>query len=419
MQTRKTLNKLIKNYQVIFTNLGFKINPNFKKDFLHIKRMKGNGTKISFIKADKIKGLQENIKDFKLKPNSTEQREKYFTAVKPSKFLNSMILPYQNKEDLFNKISEQFTKDFIFNLKSNLVLFSGDELAEAYSINSSIVGCMSGNNANWFNVYAKTENLQLATLQDDSKTMLIRSLLWYDKENNNYWLDSSYEQSAINGDNEIRKDYQKKLLCQVLEHLKKEHSVCLTKEEINFAFGCSFAGRLDSSDIEEIEKQYSVKIFTDVKRKRIFETINTGKADKEGNTIYKEEETQRSKDRILLKPIIVDYEEDDFTYFPYSDTFQSIGRHSGRWFITDNAGDNDFICCRSQHGEDENADSLSCESCGEHFHEDEIFYSEIEEEYLCDECSIYVEERDSSVRESNAIYNNYTGNYHYRYDIDS
>ena len=54
----KTLNKLIKDYQKIFENLGFQINQDFKKDYLHIKRMKGNGTKISFIKADKIKGLQ-------------------------------------------------------------------------------------------------------------------------------------------------------------------------------------------------------------------------------------------------------------------------------------------------------------------------------------------------------------------------
>lgn len=409
MKTRKTLNKLIKNYQVIFTNLGFKINPNFKKDFLHIKR---NATQISFIKADKIKGLQENIKDFILKPNNTEQREKYFTAVKPAKFLNSMILADESKNDLFNRVSEQFTKDFIFNLKSNLVLFSGDEIAEAYSTNGSICGCMStsGDNKNWFKVYTKTENLQLAALLDKDKTMLIRSLLWYDKESQNYWLDNSYETRALNGDAELRKDYQKKLLCAVLDKIGND---------IKIGFGCAFASKLDSSVIEEIEQEYKVKILKAVKRKRIFETINTGRADKEGNTIYKEEETQRSKDKLLLQPIILNWNEDDFTNYPYSDTFQSIGKTSGKWFINENAGNNNFICCRSQHGDDENADNSCCDSCGESYHEDEVYYSEIEEEYLCDECAIYIEEREGSVRSTNAIYNNYTGYYHYRYDIDS
>ena len=117
MTTRKTLKKLIKNYSSICTNLGFKLNPNFQKDFLHIKRMKTNSTKISFIKKDKIEGLEKNVPDFKLKPNDTEQREKYFTAVKPSKFLSSMILQDDEKTSLFCNISEQFNKDFINNIR--------------------------------------------------------------------------------------------------------------------------------------------------------------------------------------------------------------------------------------------------------------------------------------------------------------
>ena len=181
--TTKTLKKLIKDYKLIYSNLGFKINPNFEKDFLHLKRMKANSTKISFIKADKIKGLQENIKDFVLKPNDTEQREKYFTAVKPSKILASLVLqPNDSKAQLFMTISEQFTKDFISNIKSKLVLYSGNDIQEQYHINSTIVGCMSGSDKSFFKVYAKTENLQLATLKDESDTLLIRSLLWYDKD---------------------------------------------------------------------------------------------------------------------------------------------------------------------------------------------------------------------------------------------
>ena len=165
MTTRKTLKKLVKNYSLIFANLGFKLNPNFKKDFLHIKRMESNSTKISFIKKDKIEGLEKNVPNFKLKPNDKEQREKYFQAVKPSKFLASMILQDNDKENLFNHISEQFNKDFINNIKSKLKLFSGDEIAKIYN-SASVVGCMSRSCKSWFKVYAKTEGLQLATLQD-------------------------------------------------------------------------------------------------------------------------------------------------------------------------------------------------------------------------------------------------------------
>ena len=180
----KTLNKLLKDYAKIFENLGFKLNQDFKKEYLHIKRMATNGTKISFIKADKIKGLQENIKGFKLKPNDTEQREKYFQAVKPSKFLDSIIVKDNNnslQNSLFcNIATEQFNKDFINNLKSKLVLFSGSDISRIYN-SASVVGCMSRCSESWFKVYDKTENLQLATLQD-GETILMRSLLWYDKE---------------------------------------------------------------------------------------------------------------------------------------------------------------------------------------------------------------------------------------------
>ena len=410
---QKTLKKLIKDYRVIFENLGFEINPNFEKDFLHIKRMKGNSTKISYIKKDKIEGLQKNLDDFVLNPNCQEQREKHFTAVKPSKFLNSMILDNESKQNLFSNLSEQFNKDFINNLKSKLKLYSGNDIAKIYN-SASVVGCMSKSCKSWFKVYAKTENLQLATLQDD-ETILMRSLLWFDKDKNNYWLDNSYEQSAINGDNEIRKEYQKKLICQVLEHLQ-------TKKHINinakFGFGCNFASSLHSTTIENIEKEYNIKIFKDVKRKIITETINTGKADKNGNTIYKEEETQRSKECIFLQPLILDFDYYDFENYPYSDTFRSIGRSSGKWFLSENNGNVDFVCLQSQNGEDENNSGSCCDCCEERVGEDYIHYSEIEDESLCDECSTYIEEREDSCRSENAVYNNYSGNYIYRYDIE-
>ena len=59
-----------------------------------------------------------------------------------------------------------------------------------------------------------------------------------------------------------------------------------------------------------------------------------------------------------------------------------------------------------------------CDCCGESTHEDEIRFSDCEDENLCDDCSTYIEERDEYCRTDNATYNNYTGNYHYQSDLD-
>ena len=385
----KTINKLIKDYQLIFSNLGFKINQDFKKDYLHIKRMQTNGTKISFIKADKIQGLKKNIKGFKLKPNDSEQRDKYFSAVKPSKLIKEVIKWDSKKENLFNMISEQFNKDYINNLKSKLILYNGEDIGEQYHKYMDFSGCMGGSPTSYFKVYADTEGLQLATLKDAADTLLIRALLWHDKDKNTYWLDNSYEQRAINGDEEVRQDYQKKLIREVL------HILSTTKKA--FKFGCSFFHKLSNEDMKDIEKEFNINIFHKVKRK--------------------EEEAAEDKDTLILSPKINDFDADDFDSFPYSDTFKSIGRTYGKWQTDDNQGDDNYICCRSTEGQDENDSGLMCDCCEERTHEDEIHFSEVEDEYLCDECSVWIEERDDIARIGNTTYNNHTGESHYSHDL--
>ena len=409
----KTLNKLLKDYAKIFENLGFKLNPDFKKEYLHIKRMKTNGTKISFIKADKIKGLEENIKGFKVKPNDQEQREKYFTAVKPVRFLDGLLLCH-SKPTLYREIADQFNKDFISTLKNKLVLYKGKDIGEQYNKFSDFSGCMGGCNKEYFDVYRDTENLQLATLKDEADTLLIRALLWNDKEQNTYWLDNSYEQRAINGDEEVRQEYQKKLIVQVLKHLQtlnKDFKKDVFSEPIFFKFGCSFAYKLNDEVTEQIEKDFNITIYNKVQRKK-----QTQRSDK---VEIKEEETQRSKETLTLSPKIKDFNVDDYEHFPYSDTFQSIGKTYGKWHRDDNQGDDSFVCCRSTDGEDENHSGTNCECCDDRVtNEDYIRWSEIEGEMLCDECCTYIEERDDCCRGDNAIYNNYSGMYHYSNDLD-
>jgi hypothetical protein len=395
MKTRKTLKQLIKSYQLILRHLGFELNPHFKETFLHVERMKTNRTKISFIKPEKIKGLEENLEDFKLNPQDQEQREKHFSAVRPSKFLQSMVVNSDKNNNLLTTISEQFSKDFICNIKHTFELFEGEEIKDIYNT-ASVVGCMAKSPKSYFQVYADTENLQLATLRDGECT-LIRSLLWYDKETNNYFLDNSYEQMTINGENEIRKQYQARLLDEVLNYISKTKRHSDSSASIGFnRFGCSFLGSLDFTQVEKIKEKYKKE-------------LNGKRIESEGGEDF------------VLNPIIKDFDYDDYCSFPYSDTFASIGKYgerTGKWFYSCNEGNSDYVCLRSQDGYDQNNNGIMCECCEERIDEDYIHYSELEEEHLCDDCSCYIEERDDTCRRDNATYNNYTDRYHYSCDLD-
>ena len=59
-----------------------------------------------------------------------------------------------------------------------------------------------------------------------------------------------------------------------------------------------------------------------------------------------------------------------------------------------------------------------CQCCDDSIREDEVIYSEVEEETLCEDCATYIEERSDYCRSENATYNNYSGEYHYQNDLD-
>ena len=152
--------------------------------------------------------------------------------------------------------------------------------------------------------------------------------------------------------------------------------------------------------MQEIEQKYKIKIF---KIQQLHTAI---------------EETERSKAKILVSPLIKDFNYYDFEAFPYSDTFQSISRNSGKWYISDNEGDGNFVCCLDTDGQDKNNFGEECECCEERFNSEDLIYSEVEGESLCEHCAVYIDERDDYCREDNATYNNYTEQYIYSYDLN-
>ena len=118
-----------------------------------------------------------------------------------------------------------------------------------------------------------------------------------------------------------------------------------------------------------------------------------------------------------MQPIIPNFDYDNFDYFPYSDTFRSISKNSGKWYLNSNEGNDTFVMLTSQDGNDDNVNSSCCDCCGDAYNEEDVYYSDFEDEYLCDDCSVYIDERDVSVRRDNATYNDYSNTYHLSDDL--
>ena len=102
--------------------------------------------------------------------------------------------------------------------------------------------------------------------------------------------------------------------------------------------------------------------------------------------------------------------------YPYADTFRYGKELSENIKFSDDEDQSDYIL-EDTGGTYTEGSSGFCECCEDRVDEDYLHYSECEEEYLCDNCSEYIEEREDVCRENNATYNSYSGNYHYCHDL--
>jgi hypothetical protein len=361
------LTEMLKNYEQTLTTLGFTIRKDWAKELLHARRMIGNACKISYITKSKIEGLKTNVKGFKLNPECIEQREKHFTAERPSKFLGR-IIDTQNGSDnerLSLQIAEVFNHQFLANIKTTFVMFSGNDIGKQYAKCKGLSGCMSGDkgsSSNWFDCYADTDGLRLCALVDDTGTILIRALLWYDKTSKKYFLEKSYEQHNISGDEQLRKTYQAELLQAVLKKIRR------TKID------CAFNSCLHSYDIQE-----GVLTYPDAN----------------------------------LTPAIHLNNIREYGFLPYSDTWKSLNRITGEWVIDEMEGNSDYYLCTSENGHDRNESRIRCYDCGGSYLEDDegICYSDYHSEYYCGDCCNWVEDRDTYIRSEETTFYHYSDTY--------
>ena len=375
MKTENTTLKAI-NYLSIYANKSKDFNS-----FKYIQRSKSNPLQVSYIKQEKINSLLEYT-GIKIK-GTAEQRKKYFVNTTISKLLSNMFISEGDKQaQISSDIDKQFRKDFTGNAE----FFISDDVKGFYSrenkefIYNNNGSCMEGKPANYFDIYSNFLNVktQIVGLKVGS-SVIARAMLWSKgEETKEYFLDRIYIGNDFKNSNEEQLQLKvhtltkrmlrvKKLNCYSASHINRYIESNLLASSVSIAVNCT-----NSFKVGATEPGFSVQIKND--------------------TFH------------------------ELECYPYADTFRYGKELSENIKFSDDEAQSDYIL-EDTGGTYTEGSSGFCECCEDRVDEDYLHYSECEEEYLCDNCSEYIEEREDVCREDNATYNSYSGNYHYCHDL--
>ena len=167
------------------------------------------------------------------------------------------------------------------------------------------------------------------------------------------------------------------------------------------------------------EMQY--KLFKAVRQAYKIEALPCyNKSHIESYILNKYQHTNTEKFKFLCDratpPFIVSLDFDEvmnLNAWPYLDTFRYMDENGYLSYDEDGA-----TIIFDQTNGDYNEAGRCCDNCGAHIDREDEIWSEIDEEYLCSDCAIYIDERGEYCNESNAVYNDYSGSYHYAHDLD-
>ncbi len=365
------------NYLKIFLPLHKEFNT-----FKHIGQAISDPLKVSYISAGKIKGIKENTGiEISSRPTD-EQRNKYFTATSIEKLLKKLFVVKTSDEskkmyDVVNNIDDYLKQ----NLKYNFFVdtdVSGFYSNEPENYNGS---CMAGKSESYFELYDyindhPTNNVTVKIVGFKTQDLILaRGLLWC----------KTYK-DALGGI--TAKAY---FLDRIYIHNKLQNS--------------SFA-KLQFELFQTIRKYYKVDLLRAFNKTQI-ESYISHKYDNITKFVF--------KSKYSYPPFCIGVEgyEDTISNYPYMDTFKYIDESEVL-----SIDDHDSVKILDQtDGSFTQTDGCSCDECGESCHQDDLIHSDLEDEELCPDCREYIDERDEYVNRNNAIYNNYTGYYHYADDI--
>ena len=380
MKSQKT--NIIKdsiNYLKIFVPLSIKASG-----FLHIGQAITNPLKVSYIKKEKVLGLLENIGFVLGKYPTRKDREKYFTATTIEKLLNDLFNPTtQDHSQKIQQVSESIDKHLKQSIKTELFFekdvsgfYSQEIKTYSYNRNGS---CMAGKPRSYFELYdlinEDEQQVQIVGLKSGG-LVVARALLW--KDNNTFYLDRIY-----------------------------------------------IADFLQNSSIEQLQTE----LFLKVKRAYKLSNLNTfNKSHIIGHikaTHKKKLEKLNFDIKYAYPTFEIEVHQDNFNnigHYPFADTFKYIANSNNNCFNISSDEDEAKFILDCTGGEITNKEkNVECMDCGGSYVEDEdgIYYSELEDDYVCDDCSCYIEERGESCSRDNATYNNYSGDYHYTNDLQN
>ena len=371
-----------------------------------------NPLKISYIKKNKIVGLIENAGIVITEP-TTEQRNKYYSACTLRKFANH----YFNTEGISAEQLEQFNnivteataaanlllpKTFyildaehipqIYNHKHtsehnkepfNIGKIEGLHIKDKSDINAS---CMQGKPKQYFEIYndlnTDASTLKIAILTQGNE-IVARSLIWIDKATEDIDRRKKMQPNEIFIDRIYTKtqDHRAETQTQLFNEVHKYFNVNTTAH--------------DKTNIKFINcfNWYDIR----------------SKVTAEQNT---------TKDIFCNSSPLFDVEtnQDSYSYYPYADTFQHFNTYN-QTLSNDESSDSDILKLDNVSGE-ASENTRCCDECGCETDRDDMQYIDSADLEVCCDCSTYCEDRQESILTSDAIYNNHSGEYHHRDDLD-
>jgi len=365
------------NYLKIFLPLHKEFNT-----FKHIGQAISNPLKVSYISQGKINGIAENT-GVKIGNRPTdEQRNKYFTATSIEKLLKKLFVVNTSDEskkmyDVVNNIDDYLKQNLEYKYFVDTDV-SGFYSNEPENYNGS---CMAGKPESYFKLYdyindCSRNNVSVKIVGFKSKDIILaRGLLWC----------KTYR-DALGGI--TAKAY---FLDRIYIHNKLQNS--------------SFA-KLQFELYQTIRKFYKVDLLRAYNKTQI-----------ESHILNKYNNTEKFifKCKFCRPSFAVNVEgyEDKINHYPYMDTFRYIDE--SEVLSIDEADANKILDQTDGHYTE--AEKHCCDECGDYIDVDNSVYSELDDQTLCLDCSVYIDERGEHANRSNTYYNDYSGSYHHEDDL--
>ena len=384
-----------------------------------------NPLKISYIKKDKIEKLAEHASVKITDKPTAEQREKYFNACTLEKFANHFF----NKEPLtsskledFNTIVEEAKEAANALLPKSFYVLDAEHIPQIYNHKHS-----NDSNNEPFSI-GKAENLFLGKKNDiNSSCMQGKRKVFFEMYNDINREYNTLKIAILTQNNEI---VARALVWLDIptEELDRRKKLSPDKMFIDRIY-CKTQGEQRRTTqlqmFEELHKYFNIDTIKPITNDS-GQILPTNLSDAKFSNCFNWHEISskiqdKYKDVEVYCKSYTNFEittnKDNYNYYPYLDTYQYFDTYQNILSNEIEGDRQDTIHLNCVDGDSNNISS-ECDCCGSEYDEDELHYIESAEQQVCEDCCVWCEDREQSILTDDAVYNNNTGHYHYRDDLD-